>query len=497
MTISKAMNIALTGLNANQAALNVVSHNIANMNTEGYVKQRVNFAEVRTPVSDNTTVHGQIASLSGVRIDSLTNYTNDYLNNYYRKQNSDYEGLLEDANTAAQLSGLLDEMTGSGLINTLSDFFSAAGSLSNNPTDYSLRVNFAEKTKAVANKFNYTYKNISDLKTSKVGDGTLQSAADSELGQLTDSVNDNLVQLANVNKQMTISGGDGSLKSKQEQILTELTKSADFTISFSASGAANVKLGNTDLVLGSENVASLQVGANASISAIDADGHVKDVTSDIKGGKIGGLLGGLSGINEALSGLDELANSFAGLINGIQTYSDGDVNACYYDRANGVLAKVSDSTDDLNIFVASDGSGNITAANIKINDVVYKDPDKIAAARLDTSGTDWDLSVGNGDNAIEFVNAQNQKITSKNLKINDYLIGMSVKAGADASAKAADADAKGAVVDDIKNQILAESGVNLDEELTNMIMYQQAYNASARVFACCVQVYDTLLGLGT
>ena len=497
MSINKAMNISLTGLNANQAALNVVSHNIANMNTEGYVKQRVNFAEVRTPAANYTTPSGQIASLSGVQIASLTSCENDYLNNYYRKQNADYEGLLEDANTAGQLAGIIDEMSGSGLMNTLSDFFSAASSMSNNPTDYSLRVNFAEKTKAVANKFNSTYKNVYDLKTSKVGDGTSQSVSDSELGQFVSSLNDCLDQLANVNKQITVSGDNSSLKSTQGQILTEISSYGNFTISFNASGAANVKLGDTALVLGGEKVASLHVNDDASISAIDSDNHVKDVTSDIKGGKIGGLLSGISGVNEVLSNLDELANSFATLINNIQTYSDGTVDACYYDRANGTLAKVSESTEDLNMFVASDGSGNITASNMKINDILYSNPDKIAAARLDTSEAGWELSVGNGDNAIEFVNSQNQKITSKNLKINDYLISMSVRVGADASSKAADAEAKGAVVDDIKNQILAESGVNLDEELANMIMYQQAYNASARVFACCVQVYDTLISLGT
>ena len=54
MTINKAMNIALTGLNANQAALNVVSHNIANINTEGYRRQTVHFAEMRTPIYDNS-----------------------------------------------------------------------------------------------------------------------------------------------------------------------------------------------------------------------------------------------------------------------------------------------------------------------------------------------------------------------------------------------------------------------------------------------------------
>ena len=70
MTINKAMNIALSGLNAHQAALNVVSHNIANINTEGYRRQQVHFAEMRTPLYDNS-VSGQIASLAGVRIDGI------------------------------------------------------------------------------------------------------------------------------------------------------------------------------------------------------------------------------------------------------------------------------------------------------------------------------------------------------------------------------------------------------------------------------------------
>ena len=495
MTINKAMNISLTGLNANQAALNVVSHNIANINTEGYVKQRVHFAEMRTAVTDDS-VRGQIASLAGVRIDGITSYANDYLNNYFRNQNGDLEGLQAEADTANALSDLLDEMSETGLINTLADFFNAANSLSQNPTDYSLRVNFAEKTKSVATKFNSTYKNITDLKTSKVGDGTYQSAQESELGTTVSSVNDVLTQLADINRQLCINSSNGSLKTTRDQLLTELSGYANFDIQITSTGAANVKLDGQSLVMGSDVTGSMEINADASISIRDQEGNVTDVTAQIKSGKMGGLLNSMAGVDEALSDLDELANAFAGLINGIQTYDSGSIDACYYNRTNGTLERVSDSLDNLNMFVTSDGSGTITAANIKINNIIYADPDKIAAARVDTSVTDWELSVGNGDNAIELVNAQNTKITSKNLKINDYLIGMSTKAGANAASKDADVNAKAAVVDDIQNQILSETGVNLDEELTNMIMYQQAYNASARVFSCCVDVFDTLVSLG-
>ena len=80
--------------------------------------------------------------------------------------------------------------------------------------------------------------------------------------------------------------------------------------------------------------------------------------------------------------------------------------------------------------------------------------------------------------------------------MNDFIRSLSTKAALDAGTKQNEADIQAAVADGIQAQILAETGVNLDEELTNMLIYQQAYNASARVFTTCVQVYDTLLELG-
>ena len=192
MTINKAMNIALSGLNAHQAALNVVSHNIANINTEGYRRQTVHFAEMRTPLYDNS-VRGQIASLAGVKIDGITTASNDYLNNYYRTQNSIYEGLQAGADVAGQVANLLDELKDSALGDSLSAFYDAANSLNQNPTDYSLRVNFIEKAKAVANKFNSMDKTLSNYRESVVG--TKDAPANSQLGTDISNLNDKLKNL--------------------------------------------------------------------------------------------------------------------------------------------------------------------------------------------------------------------------------------------------------------------------------------------------------------
>lgn len=496
MTISKAMNISLTGLNANQAALNVVSHNIANMNTEGYVRQRANFAEVRTATKDGS-VRGQIASLAGVKIASITTAANDYLNNYFRTQNSKYQGLLSDADTAGQVADLMDDLKGTGLGDSLTDFFSAANSLNKNPTDYSLRVNYAEKAKAVANKFNAMSTNITKLRDSKIGNGdTIESAEASEAGTYVSQINSAIEQLLTVNKQILSRPDDAGLQTQRDQILSQLSGLANVTTSLNPSGTANVKIGDIDLIKHCEIQSELRITATGQIMADDARGNAVDITDTIKEGSLGGVLNSLDTFDRAMSDLNTLAKAFADKMNELQTYTDGTNKACSYNRIDD---KLEISTE--NMFKTNDGTTDINASNITINDKILDNPDLIAAARVDTDtlkNPDWEKSVGNGDNALEIYNVQNEKLPDLGgLSLTDYIISLGTKFALEADAKTNDAEIQGGIVDGINNQILSETGVNLDEELSNMIIYQQAYNASARVFSACVEVFDTLVKLGT
>ncbi len=493
MTISKAMNISLTGLNANQAALNVVSHNIANINTEGYVRQRANFAEMRTATTDGT-VSGQIASLAGVRIASITTATNDYLNNYYRTQNSKLQGLLSEADTAGQIADLMDELKGTGLGDALDDFFSTANSLNQNPTDYSLRVNYAQKAKNVANKFNAMSSNITKLRESKIGNGqTIESAESSEAGTYVNQLNSYVEQLLGVNKQILTNKDDAGLKTQRDQLLSQISSLANVTTSINSSGTANVSIGDIDLIKHCEIQTDLKITANGRIVADNATGNTVDITDSITEGSLGGTLNSLSTFDDAMNDINALAKAFAEKMNELQTKDNGTGTPCSYNRTTDQLEK---STE--NLFNIGDGSTDFTAGNITINDAILQNPDLIAAARVDTNVTGWEKSVGNGDNALEMYNVQNEKLGALGgLTLNDYIISLGTKFALEAAQKTNDAEIQGGIVDGINDQILSETGVNLDEELSNMIIYQQAYNASARVFSACVEVFDTLVNLGT
>ena len=90
MSIISSLNIAKSALNVNQFALTVVSNNIANMNTEGYLKQTVNLEELKgyTPYTSSKGI--QIYTGGGVGISDISQYTNQPLFDYLNGQNSIY-----------------------------------------------------------------------------------------------------------------------------------------------------------------------------------------------------------------------------------------------------------------------------------------------------------------------------------------------------------------------------------------------------------------------
>ena len=88
MSINSALTMAVNALQVNQLALNVVQNNVANMNTEGYTKQRVNLATRALGGSQALNVQTQAYRNAGVQIGSISRYANEYLTEYLRNNNS-------------------------------------------------------------------------------------------------------------------------------------------------------------------------------------------------------------------------------------------------------------------------------------------------------------------------------------------------------------------------------------------------------------------------
>ena len=146
-SLLSSLNMTANTLSVNEKAISVVSHNVANMNTEGYHKQRVNLAtrNIAGAIGDN--VNNQIRANGGVMIANVMRYNDEYLNNYYREQLSHLNTLDQQLDTIGDLASIFDDLEGEGIDAALSDFYEALNNLNEYPASSTARTNFIETAK--------------------------------------------------------------------------------------------------------------------------------------------------------------------------------------------------------------------------------------------------------------------------------------------------------------------------------------------------------------
>src|SRR5574344_776233 len=139
MSILSTMGIARESLSVSEAAIHVVSNNISNMNPDGYSRERVVLTEETNYSSlSSSNAVGQAYSGAGVSIDKVERYTDAYLLNYYRQQNTQSNYYTESKTVASSIETMTNELKDtSGLASAFSTFYSAVNTLNSNPTSES------------------------------------------------------------------------------------------------------------------------------------------------------------------------------------------------------------------------------------------------------------------------------------------------------------------------------------------------------------------------
>ncbi len=508
MSLGQSLNISQNALKNNQYALTVVSHNVANLNTEGYTRKRVNFEE---SVIGNygRDVYSRIKSLNGSTITGLVDYMDEAALGDIAKTNSEaeYYNTLNDA--LSGLEDLADALGDNGLNALLNDFFKASANLEQYPDDLTIRQQYVAAAQNVCDKFNEVSKKYDDYQESMISDTQ----------DNTETVNSLLSQIAQSNETYMKNGKDSSTLNATYALIQELSSYVNVTTDKNANGTLNVYIGNIQAVQGSKVNYTLESEVDRtgngnmltfSLKSTEDENYVitRGINEAIKGGKIGASLEFLNGTNDSYfnitdmkNALNEAANAFATELNKIQTYDDGDVFAANITTVDGVN-QLEKST--VNMFISKDGQP-FNASNITVNSAIKENVFLVAAARIDTNkydkdAQDWKLAVGNSTNATEITALQNKKICDyggkqDNCTLSDFLSAISAKNGLDKDA----IDNKAGTYQDLLDSALTNysnlTGVNIDEEIADLLKYQRAYEASAKVFSTVDGLYDTILGM--
>lgn len=510
-TLNGLMNIAQQSIYNNQVALNVVSNNIANMNTKGYTKQQVEFAAIPGyRIFDWCANNGKVTVGQGAEITGITTKRSEWLDNYYRGQNSANGYYDQIGGMLDNMENLLnDELSSNGLEKRFSDFFAASQALSGDPTNKAYKIAFLNAAQDVADMLNSMSNTVNEYMNQAVGTvGDPDSFESSLIKTNVDSLDSKLSQLAELNNQIAQNPTSNALKDQRDMLLDDISSMIPLTTTTNENGTVNVIIDGQTVIKGGEKRLTIEAVQGddpnhpVKIQLKDSEGNIKndDISDKLGNCSLSAILqagsGDSFGYKTLLNDLDKLASAFAQEMNRIQTQADANGTPMYI-GPDGTLVE---STTPL--FVTKDGTNNFTAGNIQINQAVIDDPTLVATARLDPNAADFDdKAVGNTGNMDQFNNLAKGKLTGLSISdppgagmsITDFISGLVSKIGSGVDSLKSAADAQGSVLEQAAAQRDALYGVDLNEELADLIRYQRCYEASARVFSTSNELMQTIL----
>ncbi|WP_339416635.1 MULTISPECIES: flagellar hook-associated protein FlgK [unclassified Pseudomonas] len=277
------LNIGMSGLNAAQGSLSVLSNNIANANTAGYSRQQT------TQSANASNQYGGVFIGSGTTLADVRRVYNEYLDTAYQNStslNSDAKAYLDQVSAVDKT--LSDKTT--GMSSVLSSFFAAVQTASANPSDTSARQILLTSAQTLSNRFNSISSQLSQQK----------ETINSQLTSLTDQVNQLTSSIASLNKQITqVQGSSNTTPANLLDARAEAVRSLNELIGVNASeknGVFSVSTGTgQSLVLGDRSntlsaVPSKSDTSQYTIQMNAAGGTTMDLGNVISGGSIGGLL---------------------------------------------------------------------------------------------------------------------------------------------------------------------------------------------------------------
>jgi flagellar hook-associated protein 1 FlgK len=446
------MSIALGALEAQQAGLEATTNNIANLNTPGYTRQRP-LLEEADPVIQNGKALGNGVDLKGIQ--SLRDSILELQIGNETQQQGKSQALV---NAMSQVQTLFpDDTTGIG--QQISNFFQSLNSLSTNPSDSTLRQSVLSAANEVAAAFNNAANQLSSVSG---GIDLNVEQATGEVNQITQQIADLNTKLNQVN---STSQDYGSLLDQRDQLIQQLSGLIDVSVINNGSSLTLTTKQGAPLVVDGKTFVLTTALDNSSGTQHVYSQDGTDITAQISGGQLGGLL---QARDQALAGvqtqLDSLASGFSQALNAAQA-KGFDLNG----NAGGDL------------FTTVSGAG--AAASMT---VATTDPTLLAASS--------DGSTGSNGNVANLSAVANQAVSNGLTPAQAYA-NLVFQAGSSVSDGTAELNASNTMLQQLQQQQSSVSGVSLDQEASNLLLYQRAYQAAAEAVSTVNQMLQTAVNM--
>jgi flagellar hook-associated protein 1 len=483
MSTFHGLEMAKQALFTQQSALYTTGHNISNANTEGYTRQRVNFETLPAyPAGSRNRpqIPGQIGQ--GVQAGSVERIRDSFLDLQYRAENTKNGYWQSMSDSLYRMESLLNEPSDSGLSKTMNQFWQSLQDLAVNPDSTSSRSVVVQRGQTVADTFNYLRKNLE----------TMQSDTRKQIEVTIDDANSMLRRINDLNEQIKRVEPHGYLPNdlydERDVLIDKLSGIVNIKVERvkSAESSLDIAGGLTKITLLDDNgnpvIDLINPGDDPSFKQFDLDANaaVTDIKILSDGNEVGNF--NVSKSNGTLSSLINVFGnqdiSFSSMLSEINKIADE--FAQEFNRVHALGFDLNGNPGGE--FFQVDAQGNMI-----VSTAIVDNPSLIAASADPNA-------KGNGKNALDLAGVFENKLTGlDNTSTTSYFEGLIGKLGVAAQ----EANRMAANTEVLKSQVeeqrMSVSSVSLDEEMTNMIKFQHAYNAAARSMTAMDEILDKII----
>jgi flagellar hook-associated protein 1 FlgK len=445
MAITTIFDISQKALLNNQSAIDTTAKNIANVNTEGYKRRQVK----------NYSISG-FGYLSGTMgQEEFTRIRNGFVDNRLRMEQDNLEKYETSQRVFTNIESILGEPSDSALQNVMMEFWNSWNDLANDPENSSAKTVVKDKAVLLTNTFNRIYSDYQNL----------QEQIGYDINDKVKQINQLIGQIDSINDRLG-SNSTADLLDQRDALIDELSTLMNIDIHEYENNSISLSVGGHILV--SDNYAteiepSVSYENGFSNYQLTVAGGSKSIS--VEGGSLGALLEiNNNNIPDYISQLDTLAISLANRVNQLHSLgynSNGESGTHFFSR-------------------------NIQGANdFSVDKDIINDPSKIATAQS---------SGASGDNAIALAicDVQHERLLN-GMTLSDSYSALVGEIGSQLRESTFLVDSQTMVVENLKNQRDAISGVSLDEELTRLIEFENAYRAASRLIETADMMIESLL----
>jgi len=448
MTLS--FNTSLSGLMAAQKAMQVAQMNVSNMNTDGYVRQRVELAE-------NTSAGGSGVEQkigSGVITENISRMTDLIMQSNYNNQSSKVGYYEEVESTLSEVETVMGEDSIGKLSNMMQDYFNSWQELSKFPEESSYRFALVGETGKLTQKINEMGKELGRVQQDVIDNTQVQ----------VKEMNTILTGLAEVNKKINENGKfvSNGLLNERDRLVNQLSSYTQVEVSYESSNpeAVSIRSGGVYLLDNEKTYDIRLMKSNDEYYLSNGAARI-----DVSNGKL----------KANLDLVDNYIGKYTNQLNKLSTELINQVNSLH---SSGYSMNGDTGID---FFVGT------SSKDIKINPILKDDPSKIATSAV--AGVE-----GNTDIAKQISNVINQPV-DLNMNFRNYVNSFSMGMAQDLNNVSSQVTVQNEVLVGIGERKASLEGVNLEEEMTNLMMYQKMFAANAKSIKTLQETLDTILNI--